>query len=322
MKPADFIVRIPEPCHEDWNRMQPDAKGKFCSSCSKSVVDFSNKTDAEIKTILIEHKDQKVCGHFRKTQIDRPLNLSLDPGNLPYHVSITKTFAIALFLVFGSLLFSCKDEKGNDIPVKVESPEMVAGMIMAPVPPSPLEDSLSSCDMLTGEVPVDNTGIGYATEEVVNGGIGFDEGHGVEPPPVKVVDPPEIVMVGMIAYDSPPALKDTLADHPVIDSSLVNKEAKRLTESSMPKPDKVFSVYPNPSTGEFTIAYDLLKRSDVKIAIYNMNGALIKSVTDTKGQYEGRYRLPINLNELPNGIYLVSLINGDKQSVERLVIAR
>lgn len=84
----------------------------------------------------------------------------------------------------------------------------------------------------------------------------------------------------------------------------------------------MFSVYPNPSAGEFIIAYDLLRRSNVNIAIYDMNGALVRVVTDTKGQYEGRYRLPVNLNELPNGIYIVSLINGDKHSTERLVITR
>lgn len=317
MTPADFIVRIPEPCHEDWNQMQPDAKGKFCSSCSKSVFDFSNKTDAEIKTILIEHKDQKVCGHFKKTQIDRPLNITLDPKNLPQNISLTRTFAIALFLVFGSLLFSCKDEKGNDLPVKMELPEMLAGTIVVPPPPP---DSLSSCDMLTGEVPVDNTGISYATEEMVNGGIGFDEGHLVEPPPVKVVDPPEPLILGTMAYD-PKDYPDTIREYPRVDSTVLD-DVRRMAESSKSNPGKVFSVYPNPSTGEFTIAYDLLRRSDVKIAIYNMNGALVKSVSDTKAQYEGRYRLPVNLNELPNGIYIVSLINSDKQSVERLVIAR
>lgn len=312
MKPADFIVRIPEPCHEDWNQMQPDAKGKFCSSCSKSVFDFTNKTDTEIKTILIEHKDQKVCGHFKKTQIDRPLNLSLNPKNLPHNVSLTRTFAIALFLVFGSLLFSCKDEKGNELPVKIESPEMVAGMIDMP-PPPPLVDSLNACNMITGDVPL------YETVTSVGGGISYEEVYGTEPlPPEKIVEPVQMVLGGMVAYNYP----DTIREEPRTDSDLVNEEAKRLAESLKPNAEKVFSVYPNPSAGEFTIAYDLLKRADVTIAIYNMNGALVKSVTDTQGQYEGRYRLPVNLNELPNGIYVVSLINGDKQSVERLVIAR
>lgn len=298
--------------------MQPDAKGKFCSSCSKSVFDFSNKTDVEIKTILIAHKDQKVCGHFKKTQVDRPLNLSLNTKNLPQNVSLTRTFAIALFLVFGSMLFSCKDERGNELPVNIESPEMVAGMI--DMPPPPVEDSVSGCQTITGDVPGDGADIIGMDEGTVDGGISYEEVYVPEPPPVKVEEPIPMATIGMIAFD-PVSVNDPVADNPMIDSSLVN-EAKRLPEPSALNPGQAFRVYPNPGSGEFTIAYNLLKRSDVKIAIYNMNGALLKSVTDTKGQYEGRYRLPVNLNELPNGIYIVSLINGDKQSVERLVIAR
>ena len=45
MKDQNIIIRIPEPCHEDWNKMTPDTNGKFCGSCQKSVFDFSNKTD-------------------------------------------------------------------------------------------------------------------------------------------------------------------------------------------------------------------------------------------------------------------------------------
>lgn len=314
MKPADFIVRIPEPCHEDWNNMQPDAKGKFCSSCSKSVFDFSNKTDAEIKTILIEHKDQKVCGHFKKTQIDRPLNITLDLNNLPKNISLTKTFAIALFLVFGTLLFSCKDEHGKDVPVKIESPQMTAGMIMSDVPPPPTDSS--SCDMIRGEAPMETV---YTTEGTVDGGISFGEEYGIVPP--EPIDPPKIIehVAGGLSYMvyEPDAVKDTLqAD------STRSELQRSITDQSKINPDKVFSVYPNPSNGEFTIAYDLLKRSDVNISIYNISGSLVRSVTDVKGQYEGRYRLPVNLNELPNGIYIVTLINGDKKNTERLVIAR
>ena len=100
MKTPNLIVRVPEPCHEDWNSMQPDEKGKFCSSCSKSVFDFSNKTDQEIKHILLEYKDQKVCGHFKKSQVDRPLNFKINLNDLPKNISYSKAFVIAVFLVF------------------------------------------------------------------------------------------------------------------------------------------------------------------------------------------------------------------------------
>lgn len=212
MKPADFIVRIPEPCHEDWNKMQPDAKGKFCSSCSKSVFDFSDKTDAEIKTILIEHKDQKVCGHFKKTQIDRPLNIVLDPANLPKNISITKTFAIALFLVFGSLLFSCKDEKGNELKTNPGIPEMLLGTIEPP-PPPPVSDSTVTYHMITGEIPVEGMEEVYVTESTVGGGINYEENYGVEaPPPIDPPAPVEHIAGGLsyIVYDPDPLKEDSV----------------------------------------------------------------------------------------------------------------
>src|ERR1700741_493707 len=115
MKTSSLIIRIPEPCHEDWNPRGPDAKGKFCNSCSKSVFDFSNKTDAEVKNILMEYKDQKVCGHFKKSQVDRPLNIKVNLNELPRNVSATKAFVIALFLVFGTFLFSCTDNHGHKV---------------------------------------------------------------------------------------------------------------------------------------------------------------------------------------------------------------
>src|SRR3954471_8170718 len=152
MKPSNFIVRIPEPCHEDWNKMQPDAKGKFCNSCNKSVFDFSNKTDNEIRDILIEHKDQKVCGHFKKSQVNRPLNITINLSNLPRNISITKAFGIALFIVFGTLLFSCTDEKG----AKIDGIEIVDsginGLPELPPPPAAIADSLIP---LTGEPVMD-----------------------------------------------------------------------------------------------------------------------------------------------------------------------
>lgn len=33
-------IQIPTPCHENWNEMNANEKGKFCKVCNKTVVDL------------------------------------------------------------------------------------------------------------------------------------------------------------------------------------------------------------------------------------------------------------------------------------------
>lgn len=71
MKHPEIIVQIPEPCHEDWNKMNPTEKGKFCNVCTKEVIDFSAESDEEIVTYF--SKNGNVCGRFHETQLNRKL---------------------------------------------------------------------------------------------------------------------------------------------------------------------------------------------------------------------------------------------------------
>ncbi|OXA89172.1 TonB-linked outer membrane protein, SusC/RagA family [Flavobacterium hibernum] len=64
-------ISIPEPCHENWHEMSPTEKGKFCSSCQKNVIDFTKSSDREI--ILAFKKEEKLCGRFRISQLDREM---------------------------------------------------------------------------------------------------------------------------------------------------------------------------------------------------------------------------------------------------------
>lgn len=43
---ASVKVSIPKPCYENWNSMSIDEKGRFCSVCAKTVIDFT-KMNAE-----------------------------------------------------------------------------------------------------------------------------------------------------------------------------------------------------------------------------------------------------------------------------------
>nr|WP_321224502.1 carboxypeptidase-like regulatory domain-containing protein [uncultured Psychroserpens sp.] len=85
-------INIPEPCHEDWNKMTVQQKGRHCKSCEKTVFDFTTKTDEQIvKTFLNEGR---VCGRFKSTQLNRALVLNRKEKNnyLSYVASTLFTF--------------------------------------------------------------------------------------------------------------------------------------------------------------------------------------------------------------------------------------
>lgn len=67
-------IQIQSPCHESWNGMTPNAAGRHCQSCNKTVTDFSQMTDAEIINYLSTTKN--VCGRIGTSQL-KQLNAKL-----------------------------------------------------------------------------------------------------------------------------------------------------------------------------------------------------------------------------------------------------
>lgn len=45
-------IRIPEPCNEDWGRMTPKQRGRFCGACQKKVHDLSAMSEKDAENIL------------------------------------------------------------------------------------------------------------------------------------------------------------------------------------------------------------------------------------------------------------------------------
>lgn len=64
-------ISIPKPCHENWEAMTPAEKGRFCSVCSKTVLDFTKASDREIVQTL--NQMENACGRFYNHQLNRNL---------------------------------------------------------------------------------------------------------------------------------------------------------------------------------------------------------------------------------------------------------
>lgn len=119
-------IIIPKPCHEDWNKMTPNDNGRFCGSCSKNVVDFTNMLPDEIQMYFQQHNN--VCGRFKNSQLDS-LTIQIPNRVLYSQTHYHKMFLLALFIAMGTTLFSCSDKNGNK--QKIDKVEVVEDSIKA-----------------------------------------------------------------------------------------------------------------------------------------------------------------------------------------------
>lgn len=299
-----YIVRIPEPCHEDWNKMTVDEKGRFCNVCSKSVVDFTNKTDTEIHSILMEKTKEKVCGRFNTNQIERPIQAIQFPLNSN---GFRKIFLAAALLVFGTFLFSCKDDKGQTmgepafVEMKKELPKEIQPLVLNEL----ATDSIQAQEIVTIE------------ETMIAGGLHYEYVPGPIPELIhedSIVDTldyliPNNNMTGAVVYQR----EDVILDE---ETKKINEEIKTPVEQ------RQFNLFPNPSNGAFTIEYELRSQTLVELAVYDMTGSLVKQIVKPMKQQSGIYQMPINLTDLPSGIYVCRLTKDGKSEVKQVVVTK
>ncbi len=80
----------------------------------------------------------------------------------------------------------------------------------------------------------------------------------------------------------------------------------------------VLAVYPNPSTGQFTL--DLTAYDVVNMRIMNAIGEVVYEITDLT--VDGRTTTSIDLNSLAEGVYYLKLEGNNTNMFEKIVIAR
>src|SRR5690348_10498025 len=100
-----FSLHVPSSCRQNWNDMVPGNSGRFCLSCQKQVVDFSNMSDAQLANYFKTYRGGG-CGKFSGDQINREIRIQ--SSSLPW---LKYFFRIALSAFLLSIKSSAQAQK-------------------------------------------------------------------------------------------------------------------------------------------------------------------------------------------------------------------
>jgi hypothetical protein len=139
---------IADPCHEDWDAMDPRERGRFCQRCSKDVHDLSSMTEDEAREFLRERAGTRVCVNYRYH----------DDGRIQFRAP-TRVAALAATAAAVTTLAACTphDPPRTDpapiqqpsepppavggtieVPTEPPAPNQMLGQMPAPPPPEPI----------------------------------------------------------------------------------------------------------------------------------------------------------------------------------------
>ena len=177
-------IDIPQPCSENFHLMTPTERGAFCEKCSIDTYDFRNKTNDQIRGILIANAGQEVCGRFTGKQLQE-LNTDFEEWTFTSTKSFQSGFLFALIAVFGLTLFSCADKQNEtEIISFQETTKNIVDNINTNVGTAFVAEDSIQAEPIVPEIIVD-----YWDYEI-GGVIGYDFPQNIEVrEPVDYVEP-------------------------------------------------------------------------------------------------------------------------------------
>ncbi|PIP55224.1 MAG: hypothetical protein COX07_01045 [Bacteroidetes bacterium CG23_combo_of_CG06-09_8_20_14_all_32_9] len=117
--------------------------------------------------------------------------------------------------------------------------------------------------------------------------------------------------------ETPP---DTIINLSSTCKQLTNNNTSTYLESSYLR--QTFNVFPNPSTGNITITFSLVKASNVTIQVTNNTGKKVLDVVNNQFYEMGKHSIDFGNKESLPGIYFYTIITNEGINALKLVISR
>jgi CarboxypepD_reg-like domain/Secretion system C-terminal sorting domain len=329
-----FQLQIPEPCHEDWNKMTSVAKGRFCDSCQKAVVDFTGMSDMQLVAFFKKPSTGSVCGRFYNDQLER--DFEIPKKRLPW-------IRYFLQIIVPAFLFTLKAKSQGEPRLMGDTVLVDSKKIGKNLNESCYQPGTNKLNKVSGRL-VDNKGasIPYATVMIkgtrsgvaadVNGN--FSIGPFIDRSPATLVFSSVGFETKEITIDSnkagtrcnielAPMLSGWMGVVVVGRPQRKKREPIKLFRRIFKDSSyKFFKVYPNPvSAGrELKLELNISGAGEYQVDLINQNGQFIHSATIVFGTENQLNTFPIPMTT--TGVYFLRMTNkktGKKHS-EKVII--
>lgn len=326
-------LSIPQPCHEDWNKMMPQEKGRFCNSCNKTVIDFTNMSDRQLAEFF-KKPVNSACGRFQPGQLNR--DILIPKKRIPW-VRYFFQFTLPAFLI--SMKAGAQKNRpivgDTTICTNVSSEEKTVGKIgFMPVEKKPAD----RIKEIQGKV-IDDKGLAVPFATVLikgspNGTI--CDKNGIFKMSVK--DQRNIILVAnAVGFTGSEIHVSESKDVTIVlggtvmglGEVLVAGYVRRKVVKPIPLIKKIFdtafikfSVYPNPvqNGSSFKIHLKRIEKGAYIISVIGNNGQIVQA---TEANIENKNQvLDFNLKEVAAGTYFVRLTNKKtgKDFTEKIIV--
>ncbi|WP_339838976.1 reprolysin-like metallopeptidase [uncultured Flavobacterium sp.] len=78
-----------------------------------------------------------------------------------------------------------------------------------------------------------------------------------------------------------------------------------------------FSLYPNPNNGNFTVQFNSESTNNINISVHDLRG---REVYSNAYKNNGLFNQTLNLNNIMSGIYLVTVQDGSRKEVKKIIV--
>ncbi|HEY3294735.1 MAG TPA: FG-GAP-like repeat-containing protein [bacterium] len=90
---------------------------------------------------------------------------------------------------------------------------------------------------------------------------------------------------------------------------------------AIPAKTALHPVYPNPFNGRTTLTFDLSAPGNADLALFDITGRAVRTLSSGT-LAAGPYRMPLNADDLPSGVYLLALRAGGETFSQKLLLIK